>query len=199
MKITYFGHSHFLIEGAEYSITLDPFSNVGLKEFETESDYVFCSHSHYDHSNFSLAKGAKCIKNGYPFTIIDTFHDEKGGTLRGKNSVLLLELDGFKVAFLGDLGEYDNSELSKKLSGVDLLFIPVGGTYTIDYKGAFNYVKNIKPKAVIPMHYHILNSTVDIDRVEPFLNEFESFKREKSPFEFNGQTGVIYLTSKQGE
>lgn len=49
------------------------------------------------------------------------------------------------------------------------------------------------------MHYHILNSTVDIDRVEPFLNEFESFIKEKSPFEFNGQTGVIYLTSKQGE
>ena len=183
MKITYFGHSHFLIEGENYSITLDPFSGIGLKEFETQSDYVFCSHSHFDHSNFTLAKGAKRVKNGYPFTIIDTFHDEKGGTLRGTNSVLLFELDGYKVAFLGDLGECANEEIIKKLSGVDLLLIPVGGTYTIDYKGALDYVEKIKPKAVIPMHYHILNSTVDIDRIEPFLEQFKTFKTEKSPLQ----------------
>ena len=49
MLITYFGHSHFLVEGREYSITLDPFSGIGLKEFKTDSTYVFCSHGHYDH------------------------------------------------------------------------------------------------------------------------------------------------------
>ena len=35
----------------------------------------------------------------------------------------------------------------------DILFIPIGGTYTCDYKEASTYVNKIKPKTVIPIHY----------------------------------------------
>ncbi len=199
MKITYFGHSHFLIEGNDYSITLDPFSSIGLKEFKTESDFVFCSHGHYDHNNLSLVSNAKLVKNGYPFTIIDTYHDEKQGALRGKNSVLLFVLDKIKVAFLGDLGEYNNTSLIEKLKGVDLLLIPVGGTYTIDSRGAYDYVKSIQPRAVIPMHYHIDGSTVDIDKVNKFLSNFNEYETKNSPFEYKGHSGIILLNSEQGE
>lgn len=198
MKITYFGHAHFLIEGSEYSITLDPFSNIGLKEFKTKSDYVFCSHNHYDHSNLLLVPNAKLVSSD-SFTVIKTYHDEKNGTLRGENNVLLFNLDGFKIAFLGDLGEYNNQTLISRLKGVDLLLIPVGGTYTIDYKGAFEYISKIQPKAVIPMHYHIKNSTVDIDEPFKFLNLFKTYKTANSPLDFNGENGIIYLISEQGE
>lgn len=193
MKIKYFGHSHFYIEGNDYSITLDPFGGIGLKEVETESDYVFCSHRHYDHFNYKLAKGAKFVKNGGNFEIVPTFHDEKSGTLRGSNDILIFMLDGVRFAFLGDLGEYANENVATKLSGVDVLLIPVGGTYTIDYNGAIDYVKKISPKAVIPMHYHVKNSTVDIDGVEGFLNCFENYTTVNSPFNYNGEEGVIYL------
>ena len=93
----------------------------------------------------------------------------------------------------------DGKVLIEKLKGVDLLMIPVGGTYTIDYKGAIDYINKISPKAVIPMHYHIKNSTVDIDKPSLFLDEFKNYETETCPFEFKGQTGVIYLTSMQGE
>ncbi|MBQ3234714.1 MAG: MBL fold metallo-hydrolase [Clostridia bacterium] len=199
MKIRYFGHSHFLFVGNDYSITLDPFKRIGLKEFKTESDYLFCSHEHYDHNNRDLAFGAREVKNGYPFEIIQTFHDEKNGALRGKNSVLVFEMDGVRVAFLGDLGEYSNERLIEKLKGVDLLLIPVGGTYTVDYNGAFEYVEKIKPKAVIPMHYHLPNGTVDIDGVDKFLNKFKSYKAVNSPFTYSGEGGIIHLISEQGE
>jgi len=35
----------------------------------------------------------------------------------------------------------------------DVLFVPIGGTYTMDYKEAAEYTNNIKPKVVIPIHY----------------------------------------------
>jgi L-ascorbate metabolism protein UlaG (beta-lactamase superfamily) len=193
MKISYFGHSNFLVEGKDYSILLDPFSNVGLKEVKNKCDYVFCSHNHFDHNNKSLAIGAKEVKNGYPFEIIKTYHDEKEGLLRGENNVLLFDLDGFKLAFLGDLGEYDNEELIKKLFGVDFLFVPVGGKYTIDEVGAFNYVKKINPKVVIPMHYKLKNSTVDIKGVEYFLNKFKSYIEVSSPYVFSNESGVVLI------
>lgn len=193
MKITYFGHSHFLFEGKDYSIMLDPFSNIGLKENSAECDYVFCSHNHYDHCNKSLAIGAKPVGNESFFKKVKSFHDEKRGALRGENDILIFEMDGFKIAFLGDLGESANDRLISELKSVDLMLIPVGGTYTIDYKGAYDYALKSKAKAVIPMHYHIKGSTVDIDTAKNFLDLVKVYDNAGNPFEFNGQTGIIYL------
>ena len=193
MKISYFGHSNFLVEGYDYSILLDPFSQIGLEEVEVECDYVFCSHNHFDHSNKSLAIGASEVKNSYSFEVIKTFHDEKLGKLRGENNVLKFNLDGVNLAFLGDLGEYDNEELIEKLKGVDVLFIPVGGKYTIDENGAYDYVKKIQPKTIIPMHYKLKNSTVDIKPVDCFLNKFDSYKTVTSPFKYKGESGVVLI------
>ncbi len=193
MKITYFGHSHFLFEGKSYSLMLDPFSNIGLKENAKKCDYVFCSHSHYDHSNSSLAIGAKPVENQSFFKVVKSFHDEKGGALRGENNILIFEMDGVKVAFLGDLGEKPNENLIGELLGVDLMLIPVGGNYTIDSKTAYDYVIKSKAKAVIPMHYYIKGSTVDIDTAKPFLDLFENYKTVTKSFEYGSETGVLYL------
>ncbi len=194
MIIKYFGHSYFLIEGADYSIALDPFSNVGLEEVKVKSDYVFCSHGHFDHNNKSLAIGAKEIKKSNDiFKIVSTFHDEKGGSLRGKNNLLIFCLDGFKLAFLGDLGEYANEDLIDKLKGVDVLFIPVGGKYTIDSSGAYEYAIKSKAKTIIPMHYKAGSSTIDIKGVEPFLEKFKSYSVVASPYVYGQEEGVILV------
>jgi L-ascorbate metabolism protein UlaG (beta-lactamase superfamily) len=36
---------------------------------------------------------------------------------------------------------------------VDIAFLPVGGTYTMDYEEASEAANIIKPKYAIPMHY----------------------------------------------
>ena len=199
MIIKYFGHSYFLVEGESYSIALDPFSNVGLEEVGVKSDYVFCSHGHFDHCNKSLVIGAKevldCSDN---FEIVSTYHDEKLGALRGKNNVLIFKMDGFRLAFLGDLGEYSNQELIDKIDGVDILFVPVGGKYTIDDLGAYEYAVKSNAKTVIPMHYKKGLSTIDIKGVEPFLNRFENYKAFKSPYKYGREQGVVLL-SFEGE
>ncbi len=193
MKIFYFGHSYFYFEGRDYSICLDPFKNVGLNEIEVCSDYVFSSHSHYDHDNFSIVKNAKIVENSESFEIINTFHDNKKGVLRGQNKVLVFLLDGYKIAFMGDYGEDENKTLEQKLKGVDILLIPVGGKYTIDYIKAFNFVKKVKPKLVIPMHYKVENSKIDIDGVDKFLSKIDNYNIYNSPFEYKGESGIAVL------
>ncbi len=193
MKISYFGHSYFLIEGNDYSICLDPFSNVGLNEVKVKCDYVFTSHNHFDHNNVSLCQGAKKVESAYPFEIVKTYHDEDNGAKRGENSVLIFHLDGYKLAFLGDLGEYGNQNLIEKLKGVDVLLIPVGGKYTIDYNGAYEYALLSQAKCVIPMHYKSGNSIIDVSAVEPFLEKFEHYFNINSPMPYSGETGVFRL------
>ena len=199
MIVEYFGHAYFRISGKDYSISLDPFSNIGLTEEKTKSDYLFMSHSHYDHSNESIVEYKKKITSSNDiFTIIPTYHDEKGGSLRGENNVLLFNLDGYKVAFLGDLGESNNKTLIEKLQNVDLLLICIGGKYTINYLEANNYIEKINPKKVIPMHYKVYNSTVDIDSITNFLQDKNHIEKYYK-YEYNdNDEKFIYLIAKRG-
>lgn len=193
MLINYYGHSYFLITGDSYSIALDPFSNIGLPEKVVKADYVFCSHNHYDHNNVNLTCNAKLIdKSENGFEIINTYHDEVKGAKRGLNNVLKFVVDGNTCVFMGDIGVIDKNVI-EKTKGCDYLFIPVGGTYTIDYKEAKRYVEEIKPKVVIPMHYKLEGCTVDVDKIDKFLSEFENIKVVNSPYVANGNEKNILV------
>ena len=194
MKIKYFGHSYLLVEGSDYSIALDPYGDIGLNIPIIKADYVFSSHSHYDHNNFSVVKGAKIVENsGGNFTIVPSFHDNANGKLRGLNNILIFNLDGYRLAFMGDFGEDCNKQVINALYGVDVLFIPVGGKYTIDSKTAKFYVDEIKPKTVIPMHYKIQGSNIDIKGVDEFLNLTNASTIVASPFEYNNNQGTVVI------
>lgn len=199
MIINYFGHSYFLIEGNEYSIALDPFKNVGLKEVKFCADYVFCSHEHFDHNNVSLVSGAKIVENGKNFKIIKACHDEKGGILRGENNVLLFNLDGKRLCFFGDEGEPFNENIIKECFGVDVLFIPIGSVYTIDAQTAVNYINAIKPKTVIPMHYKIKGSKIDINGIETFTNIISDYSIKDSPYTYNEKDKIVILNTQATE
>jgi len=74
------------------------------------------------------------------------------------------------------LVENPHGELEKtveKIGEVDILFIPVGGNYTIDDKKAWNVIKKIKPKIIIPMHYKIGGLSLQIAGLDPFLEHSE--------------------------
>ncbi len=199
MVITYFGHSFLLLEGKEYSIALDPYKGIGLEIPSVTSDYVFCSHEHFDHNNVSAVKNAKRVEDGGNFKIIKTYHDDSFGAIRGTNNVLLFTLDGIKMAFLGDFGESDNKGVINALKGVDILFIPIGGTYTIDALTAKRYVDEIQPKTIVPIHYKIKGVTVEIDGVKTFLNLFDGYKKVASPYNYNNDSGVLLITPEKGD
>ena len=192
MLINYYGHSYFLLQGDEYSIALDPFKNVGLIEPKITADYVFKSHDHFDHNNLSLVSGAKLIdKSSGKFEIIQSYHDEVGGKKRGINNVLKFSLDGKTLVFMGDIGVIDKNVI-EKTKNCDYLFIPVGGTYTIDEVLAKEYAIKINAKCVIPMHYKVDSSTVDVKSVTPFLNLFDSYVKVKSPYKTSGEERGVY-------
>ena len=90
-----------------------------------------------------------------PFTIrkMDVFHDDKGGALRGPNQIHILSAGGVTLAHLGDLGHQLTAEQVSELGPLDVLLLPVGGTYTVDSAGAEAVVEALNPRIVVPMHY----------------------------------------------
>ena len=61
----------------------------------------------------------------------------------------IITLDGLRYYFAGDT---DITEESKKVK-CDVAFVPVGGTYTMDFKEAAQLINEIQPKIAVPIHY----------------------------------------------
>lgn len=164
MDIYPLGHSSFRIKGKVATVVTDPFdpAMVGLKFPKVESaDLVTVSHGHPDHNHVALVGGTPFVISGpgeyevAGVTVVGygSFHDDKKGEERGKNTIYKMTVDGIRIAHLGDLGHKLSEELVDKLGDVDILLLPVGGFYTVDAATAVEVVSQIEPLVVIPMHY----------------------------------------------
>ena len=181
MTITWYGHSCFRLENKDTSILIDPFSSeIGLRPPKIKDNIVLVTHQHYDHNNIEglpqesfLAQGPGEyeVKNIF-IKGIQSYHDKNQGRERGLNTIYVIKMDEMTLVHLGDFGEEKLSEEQvEKIGDVDILMIPVGGVYTINYKEAVGVIHQIEPKVVIPMHYKIDGLKVDIDGPEKFLKE----------------------------
>ena len=157
MLIEYRGHSCFKITQDSFSLITDPYmpgSVPGLKDLDEKANQVICSHQHGDHYGLEEVKLSDVrVDTPFDLTIIDTFHDDKEGTLRGKNNISVISYKDTKVVHMGDIGCIPEEDELEKLKGCTVLLIPVGGFYTVEPDVAWEMIKMIEPQVVIPMHY----------------------------------------------
>jgi len=199
MKIKWFGHSSFLIENEKgIKIITDPFDDtVGYKLPRIKANIVTVSHEHFDHNYVRGVKGRPVVFKGpvkreshkMEFRGISSYHDSVFGAKRGPNTIFIIKAEGLNLCHLGDLGHILSVDKLNEIGPVDILFIPVGGFYTIDSNKATQIVEDIKPKIVIPMHYKTKAIKFSIDTVEPFISNKKNVKKiESNEFEVNKET-----------
>ena len=171
MKLTWLGHACFLLEADGYRIVTDPYTGVpSYPSLSVSAHAVFCSHGHFDHN--AVDRVTLLPHRDSPFTVreIASFHDDRGGTLRGGNTIRVFTADGISVAHLGDLGHPLSAEQLAAIGPVDAALVPVGGVYTLDAAGAKSVCDALKPRCVLPMHYrHAPYGLAEVGGVEPFL------------------------------
>lgn len=199
-KLTYCGHSCFCLEAdSGWTAMIDPYSPgsvPGLRLPKLSADAVFCSHEHADHNaTDEVELRTSGPANPYTVETILTDHDDQGGTLRGKNRVLILKSDRETVIHLGDLGCIPGTDVLSRLTHADILMIPCGGYYTIDAAQAEQLIRILEPKLAVLMHYRrgkqgydVLASAEDVCRVIP-----EARMLGKSFVTPDQETGVILL------
>lgn len=186
MDIISLGHSSFKLKGKQATVVMDPYDNKSqlLCTFpkHIEADIVTVSHDHGDHNAVHSVEGAPYVIHGpgeyeikgVSIIGLPAYHDEKNGTEYGKNTLYRIEIDGVKIAHLGDLGHVLTSAQVDALDGIDVLCIPVGGIHTIDAAKAAMVVTDIEPHIVIPMHDSRSRSTLgSIDAFFKALNKSE--------------------------
>lgn len=179
MKITWLGHSSFLLEDSKgVKLLTDPFdTTAGYDVYNGSPDIVTISHQHFDHNYIKELKGNYKIidkigiftSHDIPIKGIPSYHDKNKGAKRGDNIIFTFRMDGYSLCHLGDLGHALSNDDVTSIGDVDILFVPVGGNYTIDGKEASEITKKMNPKIVIPMHYKTSRLSLPLEGVETFL------------------------------
>ena len=155
MKLTWNGHACFTFDTREGVVVFDPYEPdyvPGLHLPELAADLVLCSHGHEDHCYPRGVRQSKRIC-GFAVETVDTLHDDAGGSLRGENKIHIIDVAGFRLAHLGDLGHVPTEAQYGAMGAIDALLIPIGGCYTIDAEQAKVICDRLQPKMIFPMHY----------------------------------------------
>lgn len=159
-----------------------------------KADIVCISHNHNDHTRVDILEQNKEMKvlrglknmslksdwatinetiGDVKIRTVGVYHDDTEGLVRGKNAVFIIEVDGWRICHLGDLGHMLNEKKLKEINKggpIDVLMVPVGGIYTLNGAEAKKVVEQIKPKEYIfPMHYGT-KEFEDILPIDEFLD-----------------------------
>lgn len=171
-------------------IYIDPFK---IEENRKNAKYIFITHSHYDHlsvddidklvneetvfvgpsdvvnelkvrynNEFCVVEPNKHYQlNDVSFETIPSYNiNKKYHPLINGWVGYVIVVNGVKYAILGD------TDLTEEVKEVkcDVLFVPIGGTYTMNAKEASEAANIINPKLVIPVHYNDVVGSKDDEK-----------------------------------
>jgi L-ascorbate metabolism protein UlaG (beta-lactamase superfamily) len=202
MQIRWLGQSAFRLASDDATVVVDPLGDVaalaargGLKlEYPPiegiRADLVLVTHEHADHNGVDRIEGNPVVLRSTvgrlsspigEIVAVASEHDDEAGTRRGPNTIFAFALDGIRVAHFGDFGQRALRDAQAEAIGaVDLLFVPVGGGATIDAEQAAAVVDRLRPRWIVPMHYH--THRVDfLDTADAFLERMANVVRLPTP------------------
>ncbi|MCI0684895.1 MAG: MBL fold metallo-hydrolase [Gemmataceae bacterium] len=193
VQVTWHGQSFFTVKSGQGTVVaFDPhlIEQYGRPQ-GIRADIILTSHNHNDHTQVSAIdnfrdKNVRVIAGlkgaGFKATWsnvnekikdvairnVGSYHDDTEGMQRGRNSIFIVEIDGWRIVHLGDLGHQLSADQVKRIGPVDVLMVPVGGIYTLNGSEAKKVAAALQPKEYIfPMHY----GTKVFDDLLP-INEF---------------------------
>ncbi|HEX6979320.1 MAG TPA: MBL fold metallo-hydrolase [Alphaproteobacteria bacterium] len=165
--LTYIGHASFLIETAA-GITIVTDYNDYVRP-DITPDVVTMNNAHSTHYSLSVDPGVRHVLQGWgdsngPATHELTVEDvrifnvptnvrEFDGTRKNGNSIFVFETAGLCIAHLGHLHHRLTREHLAMLGQIDVLMVPVDGSYTLNLQDMTEVIEQIRAPLVIPMHY----------------------------------------------
>ena len=198
MKITWYGHAAFSIEGHTTTgearkVILDPYNYPdagGYRRIDDTADIVCISHDnvryHSDVSaingEFELLEAMEIVGGsrdilGVNFEAFEVYEDAER---QGPNGMVKFSLDGITVAHQGDLGHALEGPALEFLEGVDVLLALAGGPPTIELDDLVDLIEKTRPALVLPMHYKTPKINLNLATIDHFLLLCENFEVEST-------------------
>jgi L-ascorbate metabolism protein UlaG (beta-lactamase superfamily) len=194
-KIEFLGHASIKVNGSKI-VYIDPYQ---IDEQE-KADIILVTHSHFDHlsvediekictEDTTIVASQDCLDalerlpghtvgiapfqhanvNGVHIDAIPAYNISKEFHPRDKNwNGYVFVLDGVRYYHPGDTDKIPEMSSVK----TDVAFLPVGGTYTMNYEQAAEAVSMFHPKIAVPIHYgRIVGSEDDAQKFVSLVGE----------------------------
>jgi L-ascorbate metabolism protein UlaG (beta-lactamase superfamily) len=168
VRISYVGHATFLIESPQLVRIATDYSDWVRPP--VLPDIATMNHAHSSHYTLSPDPGIKYVLHGWgedqkPARIDLQYKDVRvrnvptnirtfdGGTERHGNSIFIFEVANLCVAHLGHLHHTLTQQQLNEIGRVDIVMVPVDGSYTLDLDGMVEVLHALKAPLMIPMHF----------------------------------------------
>jgi L-ascorbate metabolism protein UlaG (beta-lactamase superfamily) len=168
VAITFVGHATFMIE-----------SPGGIRAATDYNDYVrpqvtpdvaTMNKAHSTHFTYRPDPGIRHVlrgwnPNGGPArhdvqvgdvrvrNVVTNIRDWAGGTEYDGNSIFVFETADLCIAHLGHLHHTLTPEHLKQIGRIDVVLVPVDGSYTLDVDGMMDVLRAVNAPLMVPMHY----------------------------------------------
>jgi L-ascorbate metabolism protein UlaG (beta-lactamase superfamily) len=177
VRLTYIGHSTFLIESPRLVRIATDYNDYVRPAIVP--DIVTMNHAHSTHYTERPDPAIKYVLRGWadgeaPARYDLTVQDVRvrnvptnirswatGGTERHGNSIFIFEIGALCIAHLGHLHHTLTQQQLNEIGRIDVVLVPVDGSYTLDLDGMMEVLTALKAQLVIPMHYF---SSFTLDR-----------------------------------
>ena len=182
MEINWHGLSCFrLTERGLATVVTDPYDHkaVGFELLKLRGEIVTVSHDAPGHNFVTSVKGhSRVITGPGEFEIggvfitgVQTNKKSKSSTKELRNTLYVFDYDGVTVAHLGDVQRVPSQTEIENLGGVNVVLVPVGGGGGLNAAKAAEIVSLLEPGFVIPMHYEVPESNLQLDPLNRFIKE----------------------------
>jgi L-ascorbate metabolism protein UlaG (beta-lactamase superfamily) len=168
VRISYIGHSTFLIESPQLVRIATDYNDYVRPPIPP--DIATMNHAHSTHYTLAPDASIKYVLRGWaedekPARIDLQYKDVRvrnvptnirtfdGGTERHGNSIFIFEVGNLCIAHLGHLHHTLTQPQLNEIGRVDIVLVPVDGSYTLDLDGMVEVLHALKAPLMIPMHY----------------------------------------------
>jgi L-ascorbate metabolism protein UlaG (beta-lactamase superfamily) len=168
-RVTFIGHATFLIESPK-GVRIATDYNDYIKP-PVVPDIATMNIAHDTHFTMFPDPRIRHVLHGWADTpgqpaqvdlTLDDVHvrnvptnirDFAGGTSEYGNSIFVFEVAGLCIAHLGHLHHTLTVQQLGQIGQMDVLLVPVDGSFTLDLDGMVEVLQALKARLIIPMHY----------------------------------------------
>lgn len=183
---TYRYNSYIITSVNGESIVVDPTLMPNTKIIDLNPAAILETHAHPDHTDivFDTAnKEAQTLKyeegkiKTNDFNIYSILSSHDSDTISTSNVIMVMEVDGLRIAHMGDIGQTKLTEDQLKALGeIDIAFMQFENSYSgmsLENEKGFNLIEQLNPKIIIPTHYSAAAETV-LEEKYGAISEFDN-------------------------
>ncbi len=169
--ITFVGHASFQIDTPQGVRAITDYN--GVNGFGRRPDIVTMNNAHSTHFTDEPEDGITFILKGWPsepgqteakhdvrlkdmrvWNVPTNARDWGGSSARiNGNSIFIFSVGDLCIAHLGHLHHRLTKEHLEQIGRIDVLMVPIDGSFTMGVPFMADVIKSIDPKLVLPMHY----------------------------------------------